>query len=80
MRAAFWKNLADRDAVPVQDLQAALPAVGVGGHLEHPPAEAGGPDGVLDLDDGDPPVPGALGGLPEPVEVDMGPVLHRGHD
>jgi hypothetical protein len=46
------EELADRDAVGIEDLEGALPAVGVGGDLEPPPAKAGDPDGVLDLDDG----------------------------
>ena len=58
------EELMDGHAVAVEDLQGPLPAVGVGGHLEHSPAEAGGADGVLDLDDGHPPVAGTLRGLP----------------
>jgi hypothetical protein len=36
------EELADWDAVGVEDLEGALPAVGVGGNLERPPAKAGG--------------------------------------
>jgi hypothetical protein len=45
----------------VEHLERALPAVGVGGHLQHPPADRSGPYGVLDLNDGHPPVAGTSG-------------------
>ena len=36
-------ELVDGYAVAVEHLEGALPAIGVGGDLQHPPAQAGGP-------------------------------------
>jgi hypothetical protein len=43
----------DRQALAVEELEAAGPPVGVGGDLQDPPAPARLPDGLLDVDDGD---------------------------
>ena len=58
------EELMHRHAVAVEHFQRALPAVGVGGDLEHAPAQARRPDGVLDGDHGHAPVAGAFGRFP----------------
>jgi hypothetical protein len=67
--------LHDGESFALEELEASGPAEWVGGDFQHPPAPAGGPYGGLDVDDGHL----GAGGLPEFHEVDMGPLVDRGH-